>query len=517
MSAAMLADWIKGQRLVAQSMKDSPILYRNLEEALDVRRHSQSLFVLRRNVRQDSDVVDFSSNDTLSLGASGSLRKEFIQELERHPNIPLGPGGSRLMDGNYTYAEMVENEIAAFHGAETGLIVGSGFEANVAILSAIPRAGDAIVYDELVHASTHDGMKNSQANCRISFRHNDLGSFRDTLISIRDSQTPIQQGKRSVIVAVESIYSMDGDVCPLGEMVKIAKEIFSDGNAQFLVDEAHSTGIVGPRGVGLVCELGLEQEIAIRLHTFGKALASAGAIILGNKTIKSALMNFARSVIYTTAPTLPMVAGIRSAYNLMTGGQTQAAQANIQHLVKHFFRATAADPVWQQATKRGILSIPLSTNWEDRSFQTPIVPIQTRRQYSYWLVFHLYLHKFSAIPVEYPVVPKGQNRIRLVFHASNTNVQIENLISTIGDWAQEMMDIEKDQGAGQARIPTAARQVYASSGTKHEGEDTCSKALVSRTNGDLASWVDRKRKHVDEDGNFKPDKTPRRFGITEVA
>ena len=184
------------------------------------------------------------------------------------------------MDGNYAFLETVEDEIACFHGAEEGLFVGSGFEANLAIFAAVPRPGDAIVYDELVHASTHDGMQYSQAVTRLAFRHNDVDSFRDVMLSVYESQPLIRQGKRCVIVAVESFYSMDGDICPLEELVEAAKEIFPSGNAQFLIDEAHSTGVVGPDGAGLVCELGLEKEIAIRLHTFGKALSASGGMYL---------------------------------------------------------------------------------------------------------------------------------------------------------------------------------------------------------------------------------------------
>lgn len=137
---------------------------------------------------------------------------------------------------------------------------------------------------------------------------------------------------------------MDGDVCPLEELIEVAKETFVQRNAQFLVDEAHSTGVIGQMGAGLVCELGLEKDVAIRLHTFGKALASSGsrivnpgffylhdadadfasAIVLGNSTIKNALTNFARSVIYTTAPTFPVVCAVRSAFNLMRAAQTKA-------------------------------------------------------------------------------------------------------------------------------------------------------------------------------------------------
>ena len=278
MSSSMLAKWIKSQKLQAPAMRGAPVFYRNLEEALDVRRRDHALFILKTNVWRDNEAIDFSSNDTLSLGASGRLRAEFDQVLKSHPSIPLGAGSSRIMDGNYEYLEAVEKSIADFHRAETGLIVGSGFEANLAIFAAVPRSGDAIVYDELVHASTHDGMLQSQAASRVSFRHNNVDSFRDALISVYESHPLIRQGKRCIIIAVESFYSMDGDICPLEELVEVAKEIFPNGNAQFLVDEAHSTGVVGLRGAGLVCELGLEKEVAIRLHTFGKALASAGGM-----------------------------------------------------------------------------------------------------------------------------------------------------------------------------------------------------------------------------------------------
>lgn len=257
-------------------MKSAPIFYRNLEEALDVRRRDHALLVTKPKISQDNQTIDFGSNDIVSLGATGQLREEFDRELASHPGLPLGACSSRVMDGNYDYLEVVEQEIATFHGAEKGLIVGSGYDANLAIFVAIPRAGDVIVYDELVHASMHDGMQQSQASFKTSFKHNNVDSFRDALTSVWDTQPLIRQGKRCVIIAVESVYSLDGDVCPLEELVEVAKEILPDGTGQFLVDEAHSTGIIGPRGAGLVSELGLEKEVAVRLHTFSKALASTG-------------------------------------------------------------------------------------------------------------------------------------------------------------------------------------------------------------------------------------------------
>ena len=253
-------------------MKNAPVFYQNLEEALDGRRAEHNCFFLRRR----EGTIDFSSNDWLSLSSSGLLRETFLAELARHPEFSLGSTGSRLLDGNNSYIEALEQDIAKFHGAETSILLSGGYEGNVAIFSAIPRPGDAIVYDELVHASVHDGMAHSIGTTQMAFRHNDVESFRDTLVSIKESVPLIGQEKRCVLIALESVYSMDGDICPLKELVEVVKELFPAGNAQFIVDEAHATGIIGDHGRGLVCALGLEKEIAIRQFTYGKALSSIG-------------------------------------------------------------------------------------------------------------------------------------------------------------------------------------------------------------------------------------------------
>lgn len=272
MSAQMLARWIQSQEIQESKTKNASVFYRNLEEVLDRRRAEHNFLMLRSK----TDAVDFSSNDFLSLGSTGLIRMAFFDELARHSGFELGSTGSRLLDGNNDYIELVEKELADFHGAEACIIVNSGYEANGSIFSAIPQRGDAIIFDELIHASVHDGMKHCLATCRVSFRHNDVRSFRETLISVRDSQPLIAQGDRAALISIESVYSMDGDVAPVKEYVAVAKEIFPHGNAQFIIDEAHSTGVIGPNGSGLICALGLENEMAIRLHTFGKALASHG-------------------------------------------------------------------------------------------------------------------------------------------------------------------------------------------------------------------------------------------------
>jgi 8-amino-7-oxononanoate synthase len=274
--AVMLSSWIKDQRLKGAIMKDAPTFYRNLEEALDIRRADHAMLTGKTSAWKSGLGADFCSNDLLSLGATGKVRIAFLEELARYPNFNLYSGGSRMVDGNYDYIEEVEKEIAEFHGAETAMMVASGYDANNAVYSGIPRPGDAIVYDEFVHASTYDGMARSLALCKMPFRHNDVDAFRDVLVSIMDSQPLIRDGSRSILVSVESVYSMIGDTCHILEFLEITREVCPKGNVVFIMDEAHGTGIIGPKGAGLINALGIEKDIGIRIHSCGKALASTG-------------------------------------------------------------------------------------------------------------------------------------------------------------------------------------------------------------------------------------------------
>jgi 8-amino-7-oxononanoate synthase len=219
--------------------------------------------------------IDFSSNDFLSLSSSTHLKSLYIDELQ-NTNLPLGSGGSRLLDGNSTYAEELERDIAKFHGAEAGLLFNSGFDANAGFFACVPQPGDVIVYDELVHASVHDGMRLSRAEKTVGFEHNSVDGLRRVLLGLLEECVGLREGTRSVFVAVESIYSMDGDVAPLKDIVDVVEEVLGSQGGYIVVDEAHSTGVLGPDGRGLVCELGLEDRIFARLHTFGKAIAANG-------------------------------------------------------------------------------------------------------------------------------------------------------------------------------------------------------------------------------------------------
>lgn len=270
--STFVTQWAKAQGYQDPDLKTMPVFYRNLDAELDMRRSQKIL--MRPHVK--GDAVDFSSGDSLALLSPGALKKAILKEFADAPNDRMTVPGSRLTDGNSVYIEQLEREIAEFHGAETALVVNSGCVGNMAIFSTIPLAGDVIVYDELIHASIHDGLNNCVARSRHSFRHNDVESFSDALLAVLESEPQIRNGTRSVIVSVESVYSMDGDICPLQELIDASKEILPSKNAVFIIDEAYGTGILGPKGSGLVCELGLEKEVAIRMHTFPKALGSTG-------------------------------------------------------------------------------------------------------------------------------------------------------------------------------------------------------------------------------------------------
>ena len=198
-----------------------------------------------------------------------------MQELETHSS-QLGSTGSRLLDGNSTYSESLEQEIATFHSAPVGLLANSGFDASVGIFSCLPQPGDLIVHDELIHASVHDGMRVSRAGRTVSFAHNCVSDLQKKLERSREDDAKLRNGQRSVIIAVESVYSMEGDLAPLVEIADVVERLFPKRNAHIVVDEAHATGIYGSNGRGRVSELGLEDRIFVRLHTFGKSLASNG-------------------------------------------------------------------------------------------------------------------------------------------------------------------------------------------------------------------------------------------------
>jgi 8-amino-7-oxononanoate synthase len=239
---------------------------------LSLREEQNSL----RSLKIKNDLIDFCSNDYLGFAKTPSVNK-----LAHH-----GATGSRLISGNSSQFEILEQKIAKLHHAEAGLIFNSGYDANIGLFSCIADKGDTIIYDQYIHASIRDGIRLSNARS-FSFEHNDVSSL----------EKKLQRAEGHVLVAIESIYSMDGDEAPLKKIIELCEKF----EASVILDEAHATGVVGKHGLGLAQTLGVESRIFARIHTFGKALGSHGAIILGSNEFRTYLINFARSFIYTTA------------------------------------------------------------------------------------------------------------------------------------------------------------------------------------------------------------------------
>lgn len=398
-----------------------------LSKAL-AKRTTQS--TIRKLTTFPPDSVDFSSNDFLSLATSQELRERFLQELQADPAVTtnLGSGGSRLLDGNSKYAEKLEQDIASFHNAEAGLLCNSGFDANTGLFSCLPQPGDVVVYDEFIHASVHDGMRLSRARKTVHFAHNDPEALRAVLEQCMTEDDGIREGRRHIFIAVEAVYSMDGDVAPLKEIVALVEEVMPKGNGHLIVDEAHSNGVFGPKGRGLVSELGLEEKITVRLHTFGKALACNGGILLCSILVRQYLVNYARPMIYTTFMSYPALAAIRASYSFLMEGKTEVLARNLQMLIQ----ALHDRMLQMQASLRLPSDLEHLLQSPVECPETPIFSVLSSEPKV--LAAHCQKSGFVVRGIVPPTVPEGTERIRICLHAGNTLQQVEALVAVIRAW-----------------------------------------------------------------------------------
>ena len=246
-----------------------------LEKTLAVRRTQMMPAVDMQQPTPLSD-PDLFSNDCLSFVRNPALRTAALKRLSETDPL-MGSGGSRSINGNTVAHVDFESRMTTFFGAPAALLCNSGYDANVAFWRTIPQAGDAIVFDELIHASTRDGMAACRAKGALyPFKHNSVDSFRECLSRVLQEHSAIAAGKATVFVAVEGLYSMDGDFAPLPDIIRVMDELVPHNCGHIMVDEAHSTGIYGPQGRGLVAALGLSGRVDTVLHTFGKARAASG-------------------------------------------------------------------------------------------------------------------------------------------------------------------------------------------------------------------------------------------------
>ena len=368
----------------------------SLKDILDKRKQAS----LYRSLQVNTGMVDFCSNDYLSFSRSPIIQEK-LKEITASIPLSSGATGSRSISGNTTFAEELEQDIASFHQAEAGLIFNSGYDANLGLFSCLARKGDCLVTDELIHASIIDGCRLSYAN-RLRFAHNDAADLEKKLRKAKENMGGIHA---NIFVAVESVYSMDGDMAPLAEFVSICKKY----NAHLIVDEAHATGVFGNKGRGLVSALGLESDVFARVHTFGKAIGCHGAIVIGSSVLREYLVNFARSFIFTTALPLHSLASVRSAYEVL---QSETFSNKALHELVARFRKDFHSP-------EDVYLIESSS-----PIQSLVIPGAERAKK---IAAILQARGFDIRAIVSPSVPAGLERLRISLHLHNTAAQVDDL------------------------------------------------------------------------------------------
>lgn len=270
--------------------------------------HREALVRIARRSRTRSLIPraghDFASNDYLGLSRSAELRAAVAAALDR--GVAIGAGGSRLLRGNDPEHEALEAEAAAFFGSEASLFFSSGFAANSAIFSTLPGGRDLIVHDSLIHASAHEGMRLGRA-ATVAAAHNDVDAFADAIARWR-----AEGNKGRAWIAVESLYSMDGDKAPLAELAALADR----EQAFLLIDDAHAVGVFGRDGRGLADGLDGRENVVV-LRTCGKALGCEGALVCCPRVIADLLVNKGRGFIFSTAPSPLAAAAVRASLTLV--------------------------------------------------------------------------------------------------------------------------------------------------------------------------------------------------------
>ncbi|MBA3885094.1 MAG: 8-amino-7-oxononanoate synthase [Acidobacteria bacterium] len=255
---------------------------------------------LCRSLRPPSG-IDLSSNDYLGLAGHPLLRHNMIEAIQQDG---CGSTGSRLLRGHRASFDTVEQAFAVWKGTERALYFSSGYLANLAVLTTFAEPGDVILGDRLNHASLREGVRLSFAR-RVVFRHNDVHSLERLLASTR--------GRGQVFVVTESLFSMDGDIPPLGEYGRLCRE----AGALLVVDEAHAVGVYGASGSGLIEDAGIARDVFVSINTAGKALGVAGAFVAGPAWAIEYLVQRARPFVFSTAPPPALAAALTTSMALV--------------------------------------------------------------------------------------------------------------------------------------------------------------------------------------------------------
>ncbi|MDE2656898.1 MAG: 8-amino-7-oxononanoate synthase [Verrucomicrobiota bacterium] len=346
------------------------------------------------------EFINFSSNDYLGLAGHPALGQAAREAIEQ---FGVGSGASRLICGSLQPHHELESALAKWQGTESALVFSTGFAAAQGVLTSLLGRGDVVILDKKAHASMIDGAKLSGATLRV-FRHNDLENLEKLL------QWAADRGGR-VLVASESVFSMDGDHAPLAGIVEL-KERYG---AWLMLDEAHAVGLYGPLGQGLAAAGGLGERIEIRMGTLGKAVGAAGGFICGSRQLFDLLVNKARSFIFSTAPSPAVSAAARAGVELIQGAEGQSLRGQLWQRVDEL-RHGVASLGWKTPAEPSAI-LPLIVGEEAKAVAT---------------MDHLREAGFFIPAIRYPTVPRNEARLRVTLTANHTAENIEQLVNALG-------------------------------------------------------------------------------------
>ena len=365
-----------------------------------------------------SKLIDFSSNDYLGLSRNIKLYQSIQNKMpsfqikgRNHSHLPImGSSGSRLLTGDNSLYHDTELFLANFHKHKHALLCNSGWDLNFGILSSISSSDTVVIFDELSHNSIVIGTKLGRQSQTMKFKHNDLTHLQQLL----DHTRKTKGSHTEILIVVESVYSMDGDVCPLVNLFTLAKQY----NAMILVDEAHSTGIYGSQGEGLVTSLGLTHHECLLgvVHTFGKAVGQHGAALLtSHESFVQYLLNYAYPIIYSTSLPVHSLISIRAAYEYMSSAQ--AERESLFDLVDYF-----------KNESNQYESLAKDVTVSESPIQALVVP---GNENVLQMASGLRKEGFLCFPIRAPTVEEGRERLRIVLHVHNTKTEIKNLFAAI--------------------------------------------------------------------------------------
>ena len=358
---------------------------------------------LYRKLQNTNNLIDLSSNDYLGLSRSAFIRQQVELDYRNYQFHKSGATGSRLLNGNSALFEEVEALLAKTHHAEAALLFNSGFDANVGLISTLIRPNDAIFYDELVHASIYQGMKLSGAKL-IPFKHNNYIDLEEQLKTIK--------GFEVGFIITESLFSMEGDRADLRKLA----EFTSTYKMELVIDEAHATGLFGSKGSGLCNEAGIEDKCLARIYTFGKAIGSHGAVVVGNLKLKEYLINFSKNFIYSTALETHNLLCVKHTYFYL---QSNINQLDSLFKLNEYFveRAEVLKDKFEVCGEGPIFGILIPGNKQCKN-----------------LAVYLQKHNLDVRAIVSPTVPKGQERLRIILHSYNMPAEIDRLFSLLIDY-----------------------------------------------------------------------------------